>query len=158
MVMRFTDEIDDEDFRPSKTHHPVAQVSDSSSEEDEPFTAHPVEPPPSSTNNRVVVKETSPEDELDDWLNGGEEPAIPAVPVVVEVRPAPIGKQIMDEDDAVIEAPIEVPEVNHRKADRKSKEKKSKRHKTKKSSKDDAAQSLDDEPGRPAGHEEYEEI
>lgn len=126
MVMGFTDDIDDEDFRPSKVLNPVAQISDSSSSDEEergPVLLQPKRASP-VVNNVVVSNEASSGDELDDWLNGSGES---------KKNKAPQASKSKREE--VLPDLEEAPVVNQKSERNKAKEKKSSKHKSKKTSK-----------------------
>ncbi|XP_032778554.2 rab-like protein 6 [Daphnia magna] len=72
MVMGFQDEIDDEDYlRPSDFGNPVAQISDSS--DDELSVPGPDKKESSVSKASRTLENVTIKDDLDDWLNGGDE-------------------------------------------------------------------------------------
>lgn len=156
MVMGFQDEIDDDDFlKPSEFGNPVAQVSDSSDEEPEILQPLPkaTVAAPMKVNN--FVEKVSTNDDLDDWLNGGEEPSLSSVPtqkfdsfISSEKRGNFEAERLSSPDEPssdVVEKPI-----------KKHKEKKSKR-KSKKSSRESSEMDRNS-PRQSRPNNDYEEI
>ena len=153
MVMGFTDDIDDEDFRPSKALNPVAQISDSSSSDEEergPVLLQPKRVSP-VVNNVVVSNEASSGDELDDWLNGPGESKKDKAPTTSKSK----------KEEVLPELEVDLPVVNQKSERNKAKEKKSSKNKSKKTSKKSIEASSNGNTESQSGtsqNNEYEEI
>jgi hypothetical protein len=154
--MGLQDEIDDDDFlKPSGFGNPVAQVSDSSDEEPEILQPLPkvTVAAPMKVNN--FVEKVSTNDDLDDWLNGGEEPSISAVPTVKFDSFIPSGNRGNFEAER-LSSPDEPSSDVVEKPIKKHKEKKSKR-KSKKSSRESSEMDRNS-PRQSRPNNDYEEI
>ena len=157
MVMGFQDEIDDDDFlRPSGFGNPVAQVSDSSDEEPEILKPLPKAPTAAPMKVNNLVEKVAINDDLDDWLNGGEEPSLSSVPIqnVDSFIPSESrGKFEAERMSSLDEPSSDVAEI---KPTKKHKEKKSKR-KSKKSSRESSEMDANS-PRQSRPNNDYEEI
>jgi len=157
MVMGFQDEIDDDDFlRPSGFGNSVAQVSDSSDEEPEILQPLPKAPTAAPMKVNNLVEKVALNDDLDDWLNGGEEPSLSSVPIenVDSFIPSESrGKFEAEQMSSPDEPSSDVAEI---KPTKKHKEKKSKR-KSKKSSRESSEMDANS-PRQSRPNNDYEEI
>jgi hypothetical protein len=159
MVMGFQDEIDDEDYRPTVSHVQPQQVDSDSDSDDEPPKRSP-QPQPAVRHPPEEVPEP---DDLDDWLNSGDQftPAasISHVPAL-EIPPEPV--RVAFESPAEVEAPEAVPsthkEHKSKKSSKSGKKKTKKSKKSKESSESREPEDEDAEDFSPRPHGEYEEI
>ena len=156
MVMGFQDEIDEDDFLETTGFgNPVAQVSDSSDEEPseilQPLPKAPLIAPMKVNN---IVENLTAEDDLDDWLNGSEEPSISTVSIQKLDNVRPSESQIKLEPERMSSPDEPAPDVIAK--SKKHKEKKSKR-KSKKSSRE-SSEMDGNSPQQTRPNNDYEEI